>query len=234
MGFHWIGWVLRFNSAWAVHVGSGRGPLHAIETIILHREPFDRTITWANAVATAAKLPVAPQRQGVVLLPDLSAPGLGLVVAMALVDAARSLARGREAAGFAMLRFLVSSEPTSRVEVRTLWTGLTIQLIRASRRMALCCGSTRMTSKYLYVESWLTQYELSTRRFGHRRPTRSSAVARSARWYLSWLTPWLVGLPASPSAPLPLRSSLRTETDRMWRPWAPASCGRRGARARGR
>jgi hypothetical protein len=29
---------------------------------------------------------------------------------------------------------------------RCLWTGLQIQLMRASRRMALCEGSTRMTS----------------------------------------------------------------------------------------
>jgi hypothetical protein len=26
-------------------------------------------------------------------------------------------------------------------------------------------------------------------------PTRSSAVDLSERWYLSWLIPWLVGLP---------------------------------------
>jgi hypothetical protein len=26
-------------------------------------------------------------------------------------------------------------------------------------------------------------------------PTRSSAVDLRERWYLSWLTPWLVGLP---------------------------------------
>lgn len=52
-----------------------------------------------------------------------------------------------------------------------------------------------MTSKYLYVESWLIQYELRTRRLAHRRPTRSSAVDRRDRWYFSWLIPWLVGLP---------------------------------------
>jgi hypothetical protein len=117
---------------------------------------------------------------------------------MALVDTTRPLARRREAAGLAMLVSVSSASP--KVRRRTLCTGLTIQLIRGSVRMALCCGSTRMTSKYLYVESWLTQYELSTRRFGHRRPTRSSAVARRARWYLSWFTPWLVGLPAAVSA----------------------------------
>ena len=52
-----------------------------------------------------------------------------------------------------------------------------------------------MISKYLYVESWLIQYEFSTRRLAQRRPTRSSAVDLRERWYLSWLTPWLVGLP---------------------------------------
>lgn len=40
-----------------------------------------------------------------------------------------------------------------------------------------------------------TQYELRTRRLPQRRATRSSAVERSERWNLSWLTPWLVGLP---------------------------------------
>ncbi len=78
-----------------------------------------------------------------------------------------------------------------------LCTGFTIQLIRESRRIALCCGSTRMTSKYLYVESWLIQYELRTLKFAHRRPTRSSAVDLSERWYLSWFTPWLVGFPVA-------------------------------------
>lgn len=52
-----------------------------------------------------------------------------------------------------------------------------------------------MISKYLYVESWLIQYELSTRKLAQRRPTRSSAVDFSDRWYLSWFTPWFVGLP---------------------------------------
>jgi hypothetical protein len=181
-----------------------RSPIHAIGTIILHRDLFTtETSSSTNAIPTAAsRLPVAPQRQGVVLLPDLSAARLGLVVAVALVDAARPLARRREAASLAVLS--VSVLPRRAWLMRTLCTGLTIQLMRGSVRMALCCGSTRMTSKYLYVESWLTQYELSTRRFGHRRPTRSSAVARRARWYLSWLTPWFVGLPAPQSAP-PIR-----------------------------
>ena len=52
-----------------------------------------------------------------------------------------------------------------------------------------------MTSKYLYVESWLIQYEFRTRKLAARRPTRSSAVDLRERWYFSWLTPWLVGLP---------------------------------------
>ena len=52
-----------------------------------------------------------------------------------------------------------------------------------------------MTSKYLYVESWLIQYEFKTRRLAQRRPTRSSAVDLRVRWYLSWLIPWFTGLP---------------------------------------
>ena len=57
-----------------------------------------------------------------------------------------------------------------------------------------------MTSKYLYVESWLIQYEFRTRKLAHRRPTRSSAVDRRDRWYFNWLIPWLVGLPVHSSS----------------------------------
>lgn len=39
--------------------------------------------------------------------------------------------------------------PVSPRASRRLWTGSQIQLMRASRRIALCEGSTRMTSKYL-------------------------------------------------------------------------------------
>ena len=56
---------------------------------------------------------------------------------------------------------------------RCLWTGLQIQLILGSRRTALWNGSTIITSKYLYVESWATQYELSTRKLPQYRPARS-------------------------------------------------------------
>jgi len=41
----------------------------------------------------------------------------------------------------------------------------------------------------------LIQYEFKTRKLAQRRPTRSSAVDLRDRWYLSWFTPWLVGLP---------------------------------------
>lgn len=56
---------------------------------------------------------------------------------------------------------------------RCLWTGLQIQLILGSRRTALWNGSTIITSKYLYVESWATQYELSTLKLPQYRPARS-------------------------------------------------------------
>lgn len=48
-----------------------------------------------------------------------------------------------------------------------------IQLILASRRMALWAGSIKITSKYLYEASWATQYEFNTRKPPRRRPTRS-------------------------------------------------------------
>lgn len=56
---------------------------------------------------------------------------------------------------------------------RCFITGLHSQLIFASRRIALWNGSTRITSKNLYVESWATQYEFNTRRALQCRPTRS-------------------------------------------------------------
>lgn len=48
-------------------------------------------------------LPVAPERQGVVALPGLSAASTGLVVAVTLVEATRGLAGGGEAASLAVL-----------------------------------------------------------------------------------------------------------------------------------
>ena len=91
--------------------------------------------------------------------------------------------------------------------------------------MILSTHSTRITSKYLYIPSWLIQYELSlqaedqqnahdapievlqqhqlqhqkspthTLRLPHLLPTLSSAVAFSPRWGLIWLTPCRTGLP---------------------------------------
>lgn len=55
------------------------------------------------AASGASRLSVAPQRQGVVLLPGLSAASLGLGVAVALVETTGLLAGGGETAGLAML-----------------------------------------------------------------------------------------------------------------------------------
>ena len=74
--------------------------------------------------------------------------------------------------------FPVAVNPRSS---RCFMTGRVIQLMRGSLRMVLCCGSTKITSKYLYVASWFTQYEFSTRRLPQRRPTRSSAFERRER-----------------------------------------------------
>lgn len=57
----------------------------------------------AGSAAAESRLSVAPQRQGVVLLPGLSAPGLGLGVAVALVETTGLLASGGETAGLAVL-----------------------------------------------------------------------------------------------------------------------------------
>jgi len=51
----------------------------------------------------ATRLPVSPQGEGVVTLPGLSATGLGLGVAMALVETTRALAGGGKATGLAVL-----------------------------------------------------------------------------------------------------------------------------------
>merc|ERR1719248_174445 len=52
---------------------------------------------------------------------------------------------------------------------RCFMTGAQIQLMRGSRRITLCDGSTITISKYLKVASWLTQYELRTRKLPHLR-----------------------------------------------------------------
>lgn len=49
------------------------------------------------------RLPVTPEGEGVVTLPGLSAAGLGLVVAVALVETARLLASGGKTTGLAVL-----------------------------------------------------------------------------------------------------------------------------------
>jgi len=57
----------------------------------------------ASVSSSSLRLSVAPEREGVVSLPGLSAASLGLVVAVALVETARLLAGGGETAGLAVL-----------------------------------------------------------------------------------------------------------------------------------
>merc|ERR1712146_171055 len=52
-----------------------------------------------------------------------------------------------------------------------------------------------MISKNLKVASWLTQYELRTRRLPHLRAARSSATLRRERRAFKWLIPALRGFP---------------------------------------
>jgi hypothetical protein len=54
-------------------------------------------------VAVTNDLPVTPQRQGVVLLPGLSATSICLGVSVSLVDTTGLLASGSEATSFAVL-----------------------------------------------------------------------------------------------------------------------------------
>ena len=63
----------------------------------------DRRKATSQSKTVARRLPVAPQGEGVVLLPGLSAAGLGLVVAVALVETTGLLAGGGETAGLAVL-----------------------------------------------------------------------------------------------------------------------------------
>lgn len=60
-------------------------------------------VTAATASSSRTCLSVAPEREGVVPLPGLSAASLGLVVAVALVETTGLLAGGGEAAGLAVL-----------------------------------------------------------------------------------------------------------------------------------
>lgn len=61
------------------------------------------TLPSTPPLSSRERLPVAPQGQGVVSLPGLSAAGSGLVVAVALVETTGALAGGGEATGLAVL-----------------------------------------------------------------------------------------------------------------------------------
>lgn len=87
---------------------------NSLATIFMNQEktPCSKRTTTSTPPCTnpqrspatgASRLPVAPQGQGVVLLPGLSAAGLGLGVAVTLVEAAGLLAGGGEATGLAVL-----------------------------------------------------------------------------------------------------------------------------------
>ncbi len=60
-------------------------------------------IVTENSATSSTHLSVAPEREGVVSLPGLSAASLGLVVAVALVEATGLLAGGSEATRLAVL-----------------------------------------------------------------------------------------------------------------------------------
>merc|ERR1712109_447571 len=79
---------------------------------------------------------------------------------------------------------------------RCFWVALHIQLILGSRVTALWWGSIMITSKYLWVESWPTQYEFSTRSPLRRRPTRSSAMdCKFLSGFCCLTAPEVLGLP---------------------------------------
>jgi len=88
-----------------------------------------------------------------------------------------------------------------------------IQRMLGSLRMTLWLGSTRITSKYLYKESWFTQYELSTRREPKAFPALDSAKVRKFLPALIPETPWFLGFPLTrPLGKFLLRPPLRTRT----------------------
>src|ERR1044072_5342125 len=91
------------------------------------------------------RLSVPPQAESVVSLPGLSSPSSGVVEAMALSKTTRLLAGSRETASFSVVQSqLATTLSALPLQRHTLWTGLTIQLILGSRRIALWDGSTRM------------------------------------------------------------------------------------------
>jgi hypothetical protein len=67
------------------------------------KPPQSSTLPSTPPLSSREHLPVAPQGQGVVSLPGLSAAGGGLVVAVALVETTGALAGGGEATGLAVL-----------------------------------------------------------------------------------------------------------------------------------
>ena len=89
--------------------GNGHYPFAATmkhETIVkshVHNPISKSATTTRSPSAGASRLSVAPQGQGVVLLPGLSAAGLGLGVAVALVETTGLLAGGGKTASLAVL-----------------------------------------------------------------------------------------------------------------------------------
>lgn len=79
---------------------------HALLTVkkdLVACRNHDQAIILPLAATSSTRSSVAPQRQGVVSLPGLSAAGLGLVVAVALVETTRLLAGSGETTGLAVL-----------------------------------------------------------------------------------------------------------------------------------
>jgi hypothetical protein len=70
---------------------------------IAKKPPTSSTLRSTPPLSGGERLPVAPQGQGVVSLPGLSAASGGLVVAVALVETTGALAGGGEATSLAVL-----------------------------------------------------------------------------------------------------------------------------------
>ena len=127
-----------------------------------------------------------------------------LVVTMSLVQTARLLASCGQTAAFAVLVNRLDDPVDSGVatdglvlgvnedDLKVLVSSVLVDPVRVYLHHSISIFLLSIPSNSVSPSS---KNLLNTLKLEHRLPTRSSAVARRDLWYLSWLTPWLVGFP---------------------------------------
>jgi hypothetical protein len=141
--------------------------------------PVDPVPTVEEASERAICLAVAPEGEAVVALPGLSAASLGLVVPVALVETTGLLASGGETTSLAVLVDGLDDPVDARVAADGLVLG-----VDEDDLVVLVGG--------VLVDPVRVQ---DAQVGAAAADTLLSGSLERERWYLSWFTPWLVGLP---------------------------------------